>query len=146
MNLITETRVLSTPEGVSVHNLDSMLQEMLSSSKIKHGQMTVFTKHTTSGLRIFEHEDRLMKDLELHLDQFAPEQKSYLHDDIHLRDVPADEPKNGHAHLKSLQTNVSETIPIIDGKLALGKWQSLLFFDFDGPRTREIIIQVLGKE
>ncbi len=68
-----------------------------------------------------------------------------LHNDLHLRDVPPDEPINAHSHLMAMMLSTSEVIPIVDGKLALGTWQSLLFFELDGPRKRTVFVQISGE-
>jgi secondary thiamine-phosphate synthase enzyme len=79
------------------------------------------------------------------LRKLAPETEKYLHNDLHLRDVPPDEPMNAHSHLMAMMLNNSEIIPIVDGDLALGTWQSVLFFELDGPRSRSILIQISGE-
>lgn len=60
-------------------------------------------------------------------------------------DCNPDERINGHSHLKSLFLNSGELIPIVDGKLALGKWQSIFFIELDGPRNREVLLQFVGE-
>ncbi|MDJ0728219.1 MAG: secondary thiamine-phosphate synthase enzyme YjbQ, partial [Prochloraceae cyanobacterium] len=94
---------------------------------------------------INENEIRLLEDLKVYLSKLAPETDKYLHNDLHLRTVPPDEPKNAHSHLMAMTLNNSETIPIIDGKLALGTYQSILFFELDGPRQRTLLIQIVGQ-
>ncbi len=88
---------------------------------------------------------RLLEDLKTYFEKLAPATAKYLHNDLHLRDVPPDEPENAHSHLIAMTLNNSETIPLIDGQLALGKWQSVLFFELDGSRRREILIQISGE-
>ena len=64
----------------------------------------------------------------------------YLHDLISLRDeTPVDERINGHSHIRSLFFNSSETVPIDDGKLILGKWKRILGVELDPSRSREIV-------
>ncbi|NEQ13781.1 MAG: YjbQ family protein, partial [Moorea sp. SIO3E2] len=65
--------------------------------------------------------------------------------DLHLRIVPPDEPINAHSHLMAMMLNNSEYIPIIDGKLALGTWESVLLVELDGPRDRTVLIQLCGE-
>ncbi|MDO8660687.1 MAG: secondary thiamine-phosphate synthase enzyme YjbQ, partial [Candidatus Woesearchaeota archaeon] len=77
--------------------------------------------------------------------ELAPEGNDYNHDKLHLRNCPPEEKKNGHAHIRASLTRTSEIIPIIDGVLQLGKWQSILFWEFDGPRERTIILQITGE-
>lgn len=146
-SLMIQTNIihLTTEEGVTTYNITARIKEIVAQSEIKGGSVLVFTKHTTTAVRINEHEERLLEDIKIFLEKVAPQDAHYLHDDIQLRDCPPDERINAHAHLKALCLNASETIPILDGELALGKWQSILFFEFDGSREREIIVQVAGE-
>jgi len=59
--------------------------------------------------------------------------------------VPEDEPMNAHSHLMAMMLTTSEVIPVIEGKLALGTWQSVLFFELDGPRKRNVLLQISGE-
>jgi secondary thiamine-phosphate synthase enzyme len=108
------------------------------------GLINVFSRHTTLGLRIYENETLLLDDTDQKLESFAPKNARYAHDNIGIRDVPADEPINGHSHIKSLLFNTSETIPIKDGQTQLGKWQRLVAVELDSPRDRQILITFLG--
>ncbi|MBI2665161.1 YjbQ family protein [Candidatus Woesearchaeota archaeon] len=144
---IINTRIeLVTEPGLSVYNLTPKIKGIVDSGSIDNGIALVFTKHTTTAVFINEHEDRLLEDFKIHLENIASKNKKYLHDDIELRDCPPDERLNGHAHLKALFLNSSETIPIIDSQLALGKWQSIFFLELDGSRNREIIVQLIGNK
>jgi secondary thiamine-phosphate synthase enzyme len=97
------------------------------------------------GVRIYEFEPLLMSDTMRKLEEFAPRAARYAHDDLDCRDVPPDEPVNGHSHIKSLLVNTSETIPVLDNMLHLGRWQRLLAFELDDPRGREIMISLVGE-
>ena len=55
-----------------------------------------------------------------------------------------DEAPNGHAHCRHLFLGASEAIPIVDGRAALGRWQRVFLVELDGPRTRDVLVQVLG--
>ena len=112
---------------------------------IKNGQALIFSRHTTTALAINENEERLLDDTKAYLRKLAPESEKYLHNDLHLRDVPPDEPMNAHSHLTAMTLSTSEVIPIMEGRLALGTWQSVLFFDLDGPRKRTVMIQLSGQ-
>ncbi len=137
---------IKTGDGVSMYNLTAQIKNIVMESKIKNGNVLIFTKHTTTAIGINEDEARLLEDIKISLEKIAPKDKKYLHDDIHLRKVPPDERINGHSHIKALCLNKSETIPLINKDLALGTWQSVLFFELDGSREREILVQVNGEE
>jgi secondary thiamine-phosphate synthase enzyme len=139
---------LETEPGVNIYNLTPQLASLLAATGITNGQVLVFSRHTTTALAINEYETRLLDDLKIYLHRLVPPSDRYLHNDLHLRDVPADEPMNAHAHIAALMlssSQVSQVIPVIDGKLALGTWQSVLFFDLDGPRPRTVLVQISGQ-
>lgn len=135
---------LSTEAGIKIYNITPQVQRFLETTGIKNGQILVFSRHTTTALGINENEERLLADLPVYLRKLAPENDKYLHNDLHLRIVPEDEPMNAHSHLMALTLHNHEVIPVIDGKLALGTWQSILFFELDGPRERTFLIQAIG--
>ena len=145
MQIINEIVELETESGIGIYNLTPYLTKILASSRVKHGQVLVFSRHTTTALAINEYEERLLEDIKVYLRKLAPESDKYLHNDLHLRIVPPDEPMNAHSHLMAMTLSTSEVIPIIDGQLALGTYQSVLFFDLDGPRKRTVLVQISGE-
>lgn len=145
MQIVNQNFELQTETGINIYDITSQVNEILATTKIQNGQVIVFGKHTTTALGINEYEERLLEDLKTHFAQFAPADRPYLHNDLHLRNVPPDEPKNAHSHLIALSLNNSETIPVIEGKLALGRYQSILFFELDGARKRRVLVQISGQ-
>lgn len=113
--------------------------------EIDNGVVLLFTKHTTCGLAILENESLLKKDMESFLERVAPSCGVYAHDDISKRDVPPDERLNGYSHIRSLLFSPSLMIPVKDGKLDLGKWQSVFLVELDPSREREITIQCISQ-
>lgn len=136
---------VETDKGISIYNITPQILEILKASAIKNGQVLVFSRHTTTALAINEYEERLLEDIKVHLRKLAPESEKYLHNDLHLRVVPPDEPMNAHSHLMAMMLNNSEIIPVVDGELGLGTWQSILFLDLDGPRKRTVLVQISGE-
>jgi secondary thiamine-phosphate synthase enzyme len=136
---------VETCPGIGIYNITPQLVKFLEQTSIKAGQVLIFSRHTTTALAINEDEERLLKDVKVHLEKLAPSSGKYLHNDLHLRDVPPDEPINAHSHLMAMMLSTSEVIPIDEGKLALGTWQSVLFFELDGPRKRTIFVQISGE-
>ncbi|MEH1891529.1 MAG: secondary thiamine-phosphate synthase enzyme YjbQ [Nostoc sp.] len=145
MPIINKLIEIETEPKINIYNITPQLQDFLASTSIKNGQILVFSRHTTTALAINENEVRLLKDIKIFLQKLAPESDRYLHNDLHLRDVPEDEPINAHSHLMAMMLTTSEIIPIVDGKLALGTWQSVLFFELDGPRKRTVFVQISGE-
>ncbi len=145
MPIINKFIELDTTEGINIHNLTPQIEAILAHTSVSNGQVIVFVRHTTTALTINEYEVRLLEDIKNHFQKLVPPTAKYLHNDLHLRDVPPDEPINAHSHLIAMMLNNSETIPIVDGRLALGTWQSVLFIELDGPRRRNILIQISGE-
>lgn len=145
MQIINQIIEIPTEPGINIYNITPQINKILEETGIKNGQVLVFSRHTTTALTINENEERLIEDVKVYLRKLAPESEKYLHNDLHLRIVPPDEPKNAHSHLMAMMLSTSEIIPVIEGKLGLGTWQSVLFFDLDGPRNRTVLIQISGQ-
>ena len=109
--------------------------------------VNLFSKHTTAGIKILEHEKLLLSDYERFLEDVAPRHGYYAHDILEAREVPKDEPINGHSHIKALFFNASKLIPVIsDGSknyLDVGKWQRIFLVDADFPRERQIRVDFI---
>jgi secondary thiamine-phosphate synthase enzyme len=143
--LITRVRLESTraPEFIDI---TSRVVNHVRESGVKDGTVTIFSKHTTAAVKINENEPLLLGDMEAFLKRIAPVDQYYAHNDFSIRTVNMneDECPNGHAHCAHLTLGTSETIPIIDGDLQLGQYQSVFVIELDRPREREILITVLG--
>lgn len=135
-----------TSEPISIIDITADVRRQIERSTIYNGLVVVSSRHTTTAISINEYEKRLLDDLRAWLTRLAPPGASYLHNDIHLRDCPPDEPANAHSHLMAMLLGSSETIPLINGELALGQWQSILLFDLDGPRRRTVNVQLWGDQ
>lgn len=96
------------------------------------GTCTVFVEHTTAGVCINEHEPRLVDDIETFVSDLAPAE-GWRHDELD---------GNADAHLRSMLLGRSVTIPVTDGDLDLGTWQSVLFVECDGPRSRTVRVVI----
>lgn len=137
---------LESAEKTDFIDVTEDVMSVVSGSGLKNGIVNIYTKHTTTSIRINENEEGLIDDLKRFLESKAPQFKTYVHDDIDRRkDVPVDEPANAHSHLKSILMGSSETIPLIKGCIELGTWQRIFFIDLDGPRKRKMIVHVVGE-
>ena len=145
MSIINKSIEIESEQGINIYNITPHINDFIASTSIKNGQALVFSRHTTTALAINENEERLLEDIKVFLQKLAPESDRYLHNDLHLRVVPEDEPMNAHSHLMAMMLSTSEVIPIVEGKLALGTWQSVLFFELDGPRKRTVFVQISGE-
>jgi secondary thiamine-phosphate synthase enzyme len=119
-------------------------------SDIREGMALVYSPHTTCAVLINELESGFLDDFAGLLQQLVPQEGSYRHDDLSVRtqnleDDPHEVP-NGHAHCgQALLGATSQTIPVVDGELALGRWQRVLFLELDRARERKVFIQVMGE-
>ncbi len=143
----TVHRCLRTRTGTGIALLDVTpdIHELVAESGVESGFVTVTSRHTTTAVTINENEERLLADTRRFLADLAPADAPYLHNDIHLRDCPPDEPRNAHAHLLAMLEWSSEVISIVAGKLDLGCWQSVLLVELDGPRERTLSLRVWGE-
>lgn len=119
---------------------------VVEASGIQFGQVAIFSQHTTAAVKINEHEPLLLRDLARVLRQFAPPNAYYEHNDFSRRTVNMnpDECANGHAHVQHLFLGTSETIPVVDGRITLGTWQRVFLIELDHPRSRRVLVNVVG--
>lgn len=140
--------VLTLQTGQAPHFIDitDRVAEVVARSGVVAGQVLAFSRHTTAAVRVQEAEPLLLEDIAECLERLAPKGRPYRHNDFRVRTVNLtdDESPNGHAHCRHLFLGASETVPIVGGQLALGRWQRLFLIELDHPRRRELHIQVLG--
>lgn len=144
MTIVSTLLNISTVESIDIYDVTEKVQTFINEQGIQSGQALIFSRHTTTALAINEYEDRLLTDIKTYLRKLAPPEGKYLHNDLHLRVVPPDEPENAHSHLMAMTLSTSEIVPIVEGKLALGTYQSIMFIELDGPRQRTLLAQITG--
>lgn len=135
---------LKTGSGIQVHDITPELRRIIRDSGIQHGQVVTSSMHTTLALTVNEAEERLLIDIQNFFTKLAPPNQGYLHDDLHLRDVPPDEPENAHSHLIAMMLGNSESLAVANGEPVLGTYQSLMAVELDGPRERKVSVQIVG--
>jgi len=130
--------LLSTSKNQELIDITGKINSIIKNSKIKNGLCNVFAAHATAAIIINENYDpNICIDLIDALDKLVPK-GVWRHDKID---------GNADAHIKAAILGPSETIPINNGKLELGRWQSLMFFELDGPRNdRKIILTIIGDQ
>ncbi len=126
---------LRTKESTELIDITREVNGIVISKRVDSGVCVIFTKHTTTGVIVNEGEAGLKSDILTLLNELIPTGKGYLHDRID---------NNAHSHLRAVVLGSSVTIPIENGTLALGTWQSILFVECDGPRRREVLVQIVG--
>lgn len=136
---------LVTTRSTDFLDLTDRLARIVAESGVETGLVNVQTTHTTTAVVVNEAEPLLLDDFRALLERAAPRADGYCHDDLARRlNVPADEPRNGHAHCRALQLPTSALLNVVAGNLALGRWQRVFLLDLDGPRPREISVVVMG--
>lgn len=122
--------------------LDDYINDFIKDKK-GMGLVNVFVAHTTCAIKIMEGEILLLSDVNEYLNHCFPKENGYRHDIIEIRDVPLNERVNGHSHMKQLFFGTDVNIPVEDGKMLLGKWQTVFLIEFDPIRDREVIISYM---
>jgi secondary thiamine-phosphate synthase enzyme len=135
----------SAPEFIDI---TEDVVRVVAASGVRFGQVTIYSQHTTAAIKINENEPLLLSDLARTLREFAPPNAYYEHNDFSRRTVNMneDECANGHAHCQHLFLGASETVPVIEGQVALGTWQRVFLVELDHPRARRVLVNVLGSE
>jgi octaprenyl-diphosphate synthase len=127
-------------------DITDQLRDEVHRSGLKIGRVHLQSLHTTVGLAINENEPLLIRDFQSLLERLAPVGAGYQHDDFARRiDVALDEPVNGHAHCRQILLTGFATLLVEDGELVLGRWQSVFAVELDGPRHRELALQLDGE-
>ena len=122
------------------------LREEVRRSGLRIGRIHLQSLHTTVGLAVNENEPLLLRDFESLLERLAPSGAGYEHDDFARRfDIALDEPVNGLAHCRQLLLTGFATLLVEGGELVLGRWQSVFAVELDGPRQRELALQLDGE-
>lgn len=134
---------IGTAEPIQFIDLTDYINEHLRVNAVESGTVTVFSQHTTAAIKINEAEELLVEDFKQMLRELCPSERGYNHNDMSRRKPPIapDERPNAHSHLMHLLLSTSETIPVIDGRLALGTWQRVFMVELDGPRERQVVIR-----
>ncbi len=127
---------IRTDKEEDVIDITEIIEDIVRKSGHKEGILHIFVPHATAGIILNESADPNIKiDFLKAIEKIIPKRGGYLHDRIDM---------NGAAHIRSALTRSSITIPLKDGRLILGTWQSIMFCEFDGPRSsRRLIIQII---
>ena len=125
---------IDTNKNFEIIDITSKINDLLD---INEGIVSIFSRHSTSAIVVNENESGLLADLEFTLDNLITDKYSYSHDRID---------NNARSHLKSFLLSSSESLPVKNGKLDLGTWQSVFFIELDGPRrSRTVTLTMVGE-
>ena len=129
---------LQTPGNGHVVDLTEGVARIVAAAGVDRGLVNVFAVGSTVAVTTMEYEPGGVSDLQALLERLIPTRGDYEHNRLN-------HDSNSHAHLRAAVIGPSETIPVIDGRLALGTWQQIVLIDFDDrARERTIHVQVLS--
>ncbi len=141
MKMFSTSLTLSSEEHTELSDITRLVRDAVGRSPIAAGLAVINTSHTTCALFVNEFQGALIEDLTRLIDRLVPHRNGYRHDDPRVSDC---ERGNAHAHLRAVLVGRNIAVAINDGDLTLGQFQSIIFAEFDGPRKREVNIQVIG--
>jgi secondary thiamine-phosphate synthase enzyme len=142
MRILSETLVLDTRERVELTDLTPRVKEFVARSGVRGGLVSVFSLHTTAAVFLNESQEALLDDMRQCLIGLVDETGWYKHNSLQFSDCDR---RNATSHLRSMLLGNSASLQVHDGEVQLGPFQSVLFAELDGPRERQIRLQVMGE-
>ena len=137
MKFHTEYLTFRTRQHREYINITRQVEAALKKSGIREGMILVSAMHITASVYVNDAEEGLIQDIDEWLERLAPTGPNYQH---HRTGE-----SNGDAHLKNLLMHHQVIIPVTDGKLDFGPWQQVYYAEFDGERSKRVIIKVMGE-
>jgi len=141
IRVLRQTITLSSKEHLQVVDVTAQLRDMVLRADVKEGLLLVNSLHTTCALFVNEFQGALIEDLKTVVRHLVTDGGGYRHNDSRYSDC---ERGNASAHLRAALLGRSVAVGISGGDLSLGRFQSVLFTELDGPRSRDIDVQILG--
>ena len=124
---------IKTNSRSEIIDITDKIQKVISDSKIKSGICIIYVPHTTAGITVNENYDPSVRaDILDYLEKLAPPSTPYRHTE-----------GNADSHIKTSVVGSSATLVIEEGKILLGSWQGIMFCEFDGPRTRKLVVKIM---
>jgi len=129
-----DTLRLKTSRRTEWVNITSEVNRCVAASGISAGICHLYVPHTTAGVTINEGDDPdVARDMEAAFDRLVPHEAGYKHYE-----------GNSDSHIKATIVGCSQSVWIENGRLRLGRWQSIFFCEFDGPRNREVLVKIVS--
>ena len=139
MALQTKYIEFSTGGDADIVEVTDQVAGAVADGGIASGIVTLFTASSTSALTTIEYESGCVTDLRRLFDEIVDPKRPYAHN-ARWGDG------NGHSHVRAALLGPSLTVPFVDGRLALGTWQQIIFIDFDNrARRRRLVLQIMGE-
>lgn len=118
-------------------HITPQVEKIVSASGISNGLVLVSAMHITAGVYVNDNEEGLIQDIDRWLEQLAPFRSEYLH-----HQTGED---NGDSHLKAILVHHQVILPVTNGRLLLGTWQRVFYAEFDGQRSKRVVVAVMGE-
>ena len=132
---------IRTKRRLEVIDVTRQVRSLVAQSGVREGIVNVWLGHTTAGVTVNEADPDLWEDLLETLSRLVPPDAHYRHN---AKYAGFSREQNAHAHIISMVMQPEVTIPVSKGDLMLGTWQSVLLVELDGPRTRRVVVTVVG--
>lgn len=134
MSVIRKEEIsVSTSRGNEFVDITEKVRSVVEESGVKDGYVYLYVPHTTAAVTINENYDpSVQRDIIDKLSELVPHGAGYAHTE-----------GNADSHIKSTIVGVTEYIPVVEGKIQLGRWQGIFFCEFDGPRSRRLFIGII---
>ena len=138
VRVVTDAIEFSSPGDADIVMITEEVAEAVRQTGLSDGTVTLFVPGATGALTTLEFERGVVQDVQRALDVVAPADRFYQHN-VNLGDG------NGHSHVRAGLVGPSLAVPFVDGRLTLGRYQNIVFCDFDArPRERNVVVQVMG--
>jgi secondary thiamine-phosphate synthase enzyme len=137
MKFHTEYLTFNTKRHREYVHITAQVEAIVKKSGVTHGLALVSAMHITAGVYVNDNEEGLIEDIDGWLEQLAPFRQDYLH-----HQTGED---NGDSHLKAILVHHQVVLPVTQGRLLLGTWQRVFYAEFDGQRSKRVVVAVMGE-
>jgi secondary thiamine-phosphate synthase enzyme len=137
MKFHTEYLTFNTKEHRAYVHITPQVEKIVRTSGVINGMVLVSAMHITAGVYVNDNEEGLIQDIDQWLEKAAPFNPNYMH-----HQTGED---NGDAHLKAILVHHQVIVPVTEGKLLLGTWQRVFYAEFDGQRSKRVVVAVMGE-
>jgi len=142
MNFYSQDLRISTRKRIEILDITEEVQRLVEKSGIKNGLVTLWVPHSTAAIAVNEHDTDLWEDIMDVLQKIAPLKGDYRHNAKYGWSIGE---QNAHAHILNCLIKPGVSIPLENGRMHLGTWQSILFIEMDGSRSRRVHVQIMGE-
>lgn len=142
VRVITETIRIVTDKRLELYNLTEKVADIVRRHDVKDGMVLLSSLHTTLALFVNEWQTALLHDMKSMLDKVVSPKDEWKHNDPEFSDCDR---QNAHSHLQATLLGHALSFPVAKGKLVLGQFQAIIAAELDGPRHRDLAIQIIGR-